>query len=135
MSKNIFVNLPVNDLDRSVAFFTTLGFTFNPQFSDETGTCMIVADNIFVMLLTTEKFRGFTPGPVCDARTSTEVLVCLSVDSRAEVDAMVQKARAAGGRTFRDAQDHGFMYQHAFQDLDGHVWELVWMDPAAIDAG
>jgi predicted lactoylglutathione lyase len=123
----IFVNLPVQDLERSVKFFTALGFSFNPQFTDETATCMIVADDIFVMLLTRQKFASFTPKPVADAHATTEVLVALSVDSREAVDAMVAKAVAAGGATYNEPQDHGFMYAHGFQDLDGHIWELVFM--------
>lgn len=127
MSRKIFVNLPVGDLERSVRFFTELGFSFNPQFTDETATCMIVSDDIFVMLLTEEKFRTFTPKPVCDATRSTEVLVCLSCDSRQELDDTVRKAVAAGGTTYNEPQDHGFMYAHGFQDPDGHIWELVHM--------
>ena len=127
MASQIFVNLPVKDLDRSVRFFTSLGFTFNPTFTDETATCMIVAENIFVMLLTEKKFREFTPKPVCDATKATEVLVCLALDSRGEVDAMVAKAMAGGGTTYNEPKDHGFMYQHGFQDPDGHIWELVHM--------
>jgi predicted lactoylglutathione lyase len=132
MSTKIFVNLPVADLQRSVKFFTALGYAFNPQFTDETATCMIVSDDIFVMLLTEEKFRSFTPKALCDAKRNTEVLVALSCESREAVDAMVRKAVAAGGSTYSAAQDHGFMYQHGYQDPDGHIWELVWMDPAAL---
>ncbi len=132
MATNIFVNLPVKNLKESVAFFTKLGFTFNPQFTDETATCMIVGEDIFVMLLTHEKFKTFTPKPICDATKSTEVLVCLSVDSRPKVDEMVAQAVAAGGTTYNQPQDHGFMYGHGFQDLDGHIWELVYMEPSAI---
>ena len=127
MASQIFVNLPVKDLDRSVRFFTNLGFTFNPTFTDETATCMIVADNIFVMLLTEAKFREFTPKPICDATRATEVLVCLALGSRAEVEHMVAKAVTGGGTTYREPQDHGFMFQHFFQDPDGHIWELVHM--------
>jgi hypothetical protein len=127
MSKQIYVNLPVKDLNRTRDFFAQLGFTFNEQFSDETATCMVVAENIFVMLLTEEKFKAFTPKPICDAREATEVLVCLSADSREEIDRMVRQAVAAGGSTYSEAQDHGFMYGHGFQDLDGHIWELVHM--------
>jgi predicted lactoylglutathione lyase len=130
MSTQIFVNLPVADLKASIAFFTRLGFSFNPQFTDETATCMIVADTIFVMLLTHEKFASFTPKPISDARTATEVLIALSRDSREAVDAMVREAVAAGGSIYNDPQDHGFMYGHGFQDLDGHIWELFHM-PAA----
>lgn len=132
MNTKIFVNLPVTNLPKSIEFFTALGFTFNPQFTDETATCMIVSDDIFVMLLTHEKFRTFTPRPICDATKSTEVLVTLSRESRAQVDDMVRKAVAAGGTTYNDPQDHGFMYGHGFQDLDGHIWELVYMEPSAI---
>jgi hypothetical protein len=132
MSKQIFVNLPVKDLRRSVAFFTRLGFTFNPKFTDENATCMIVGDNIFVMLLVEKFFKTFTPKALCDATKQTEVIVCLSVDNRKEVDDLVGKAVAAGGTTPRKAQDHGFMYQHGFQDPDGHLWELVHMEPGAM---
>jgi len=134
MSKKIFVNLPVKDLDKSVDFFTKLGFTFNPQFTDETATCMIVSDDIFVMLLTEKKFGEFAPNPVADTKKNTEVLVCLSADSREEVDEMVKKAKAAGGTIYSEPQDHGFMYGHGFQDLDGHVWELAYMDMSAMPA-
>lgn len=123
----IFVNLPVEDLKRSVEFFTALGFSFNPQFTDETATCMIVSEENFVMLLTREKFAGFTPKPIADAHATTEVLVALSMDNREAVDAMVAKAVAAGGTTYNEPQDHGFMYAHGFQDPDGHIWELFFM--------
>ena len=132
MATKIFVNLPVKDLDKSVAFFKQLGFTFNPQFTDETATCMIVSDDIFVMLLTHAKFREFTPNQIADARSTTEVLVCLSRESRSDVDEIVRKAVAAGGSTYNKPQDHGFMYAHGFQDPDGHIWEVMWMDPAAV---
>lgn len=133
MSTQIFVNLPVKNLQPSIEFFTQLGFSFNPQFTDETATCMIVSDSIFVMLLTHEKFKTFTPNAICDATQSTEVLVCLSVDSRAKIDEMVRQAVASGGTTYKEPQDHGFMYAHGFQDLDGHIWELVYMEPGAVD--
>jgi len=110
MPTEIFVNLPVKDLKKSIAFFTMLGFTFNAQFTDETATCMIVGENIFVMLLTEAKFKAFTPKPICDATKSTEVLVALSSESRANVDEMVRKAVAAGGSTYNKPQDHGIMY-------------------------
>jgi predicted lactoylglutathione lyase len=135
MSTQIFVNLPVRELPRSVAFFTALGFRFNPQFTNEKGTCMIVSENhSYVMLLAQEFFQTFTPKPVADASRSTEVLLCLSCDSRAEVDAQVARAVAAGATTPNPPQDHGFMYQHGFQDLDGHLWELVHMDMNAVPA-
>lgn len=127
MSTQIFVNLPVNDLQASIAFFTRLGFTFNPQFTDDTATCMIVSDTIFVMLLTHDKFKTFTPKPISNAKTSTEVLLAISRDSREAVDTMVREAVAAGGTTYNQPQDHGFMYAHGFQDLDGHIWELLYM--------
>jgi predicted lactoylglutathione lyase len=130
MASKIFVNLPVKDLDNSVQFFTQLGFTFNLKFTDETASCMIVSDDIFVMLLTGEKFKTFTPKAICDATKSTEVLLALSMASRAKVDDMVRQAVAAGGTTYAEPKDHGFMYGHGFQDLDGHIWELRYMGPA-----
>jgi predicted lactoylglutathione lyase len=133
MATQIFVNLPVEDLNRSVAFFTALGYSFNPQFTDENATCMIVSkDHIYVMLLVEKFFQTFTTKSIVDARTSTEVLLCLSCESRAQVDELVAKAVAAGGTTPTEAKDHGFMYQHAYQDLDGHVWELMYMEPGAV---
>jgi predicted lactoylglutathione lyase len=135
MATKIFVNLPVKDLNKSVEFFTKLGYKFNPQFTDETATCMIVSDDIFVMLLTHAKFQEFTPQPICDATKSTEVLVCLSCDSKAAVDDLVKKAVAAGGKTHAEPKDYGFMYQHGYMDLDGHIWELIHMDPAAVPPG
>ncbi len=133
MATKIFVNLPVKDLKKSIDFFTQLGFTFNPQFTDETATCMIVSEENFVMLLTEEKFKSFTPKPVCDATKSTEVLLALSLESREKVDEIVRKAVAAGGTTYKEPQDHGFMYAHGFQDLDGHIWEPFFMEPSAIN--
>lgn len=134
MAIKIFVNLPVRSLVASVEFFTRLGFRFNPQFTDETATCMIVSDDIFVMLLEEARFKTFIPGEICDARKNTEVLVCLSAESREEVDEMVSKAIAAGGTTYKEPQDHGFMYGREFQDLDGHIWELFYMDPSHIQS-
>ncbi|HEY9687765.1 MAG TPA: VOC family protein [Coleofasciculaceae cyanobacterium] len=133
MMTRIFVNLPVKDLKKSIAFFTQLGYQFNPQFTDETATCMIVSDTIFVMLLTEPKFKTFTPKTICDATQSTEVLLCLSAESRENVDEMVRKAVAAGGTTYNQPQDHGAMYGHGFQDLDGHIWEIMWMDASVIN--
>ena len=132
MATDIFVNLPVRDLNKSVEFFTKLGYQFNPQFTDATATCMIVGEHIFVMLLTHDKFKTFTPKAICDATKSTEVLVCLSAGSRAKVNEIVGKAVAAGGTTYNKPQDHGFMYGHGFQDLDGHIWELIYMEPSAV---
>ena len=131
MGRQIFVNLPISNMERSQAFFSSLGFSFNPQFTNEQGACMIVADDIFVMLLTEPFFAGFTKKPVADARKATEVLLCLSCKSRDEVDSMVRTAVAAGGKTPVPAQDHGFMYSHGFEDLDGHQWELMHMEPNA----
>ena len=131
MASQIYVNLPVKDLDRSVAFFTKLGYTFNPQFTNENATCMIVGENIFVMLLVEKFFKTFTPNAICDATKSTEVIVCLSAESREKIDETVRTAVAAGGRIYKEAQDHGFMYGHGFQDPDGHIWELVYMQPRA----
>ncbi|MDZ8087323.1 MAG: VOC family protein [Nostoc sp. DedQUE12b] len=133
MSTQIFVNLPVKNLNQSIEFFTQLGFEFNSQFTDETATCMIVSENIFVMLLTYEKFKTFTPKEICDATKNTEVLVCLSFDSREQVDEIVRKAVAAGGTTYNEPQDHGFMYGHGFADLDSHIWEIIYMEPSAIN--
>ncbi|NOT83724.1 MAG: VOC family protein [Methylococcaceae bacterium] len=133
MSRQIFVNLPVKNLNKAMAFFTQLGFTFNPQFTDDTSTCMDISESIFAMLLTEAKFQTFTPKAICDATQSTEVLLCLSCESRAEVDDLVRKAVVAGGATYNDPQDHGFMYAHGFQDLEGHIWELIYMEPNAIN--
>ena len=132
MATKIFVNLPVKNLNESVAFFTKLGFRFNAQFTDETATCMIVSEDIFVMPLTHAKFKTFTPNEICDARKSTEALVCLSCENRAKVDEMVRAAVAARGNTYNAPQDHGFMYGHGFQDLDGHIRELIYMDPVQL---
>lgn len=135
MSQKIFVNLPVKNLKQSIDFFTKLGFSFNPQFTDETAACMIVSNDIFVMLLTYGKFKSFTPNAICDATKTTEVLVCLSGESRTSVDEMVSSAIAAGGNIYSEPQDHGFMYVHGFQDLDGHIWEIAYIEPAAIGSG
>lgn len=132
MNRKIFVNLPVWDLNKSRAFFESLGFEFNPQFSDDTAACLVISEEIYSMLLTHEKFATFSPNPIADARQVTEVLIALSCNTREEVDQLVSKACAAGGKTFNEPQDYGFMYSHAFQDLDGHVWELVWMNPEAV---
>ena len=133
MSTQIFVNLPVKDLNKSVEFFTKLGYKFNPKFTDENATCMIVADNIFVMLLVDKYFKTFMPKEICDTSKSAEVLVALSFESRAEVDEIVAKAIAAGGSTYKEPNDMGFMYQHGFQDLDGHLWEVFFMEESAVN--
>lgn len=133
MHAQIFVNLPVKDLKRSVEFFTRLGYTFNPQFTDDNATCMIVGENLFVMLLTEKFFGSFTSKAIVDTSKATESLICLSCDSQQQVDDLVARARAAGARVPRTAQDHGFMYAHGYEDLDGHTWELVHMSGAPVE--
>lgn len=128
----LFVNLPVADLQRSITFFESLGFAFNPQFTDATATCMLVGEDAYVMLLTREKFTAFSQRPIGDRTRETSVLLAISVESRAAVDAMVQAAIAAGGSHAVDSQDHGFMYGWSFRDPDEHHWEVFWMDPAAL---
>lgn len=137
MATQIFVNLPVKDLDKAVEFFTALGFSFNPDYTDENATCMIINDNAFVMLLVEGFFKTFTSKDIVDASGSTEAIMAFSVDSREGVDDMFNKALAAGGKESQPAQDYGFMYSHSFQDLDCHLWEVMWMDPAGppADAG
>jgi len=132
MATNIFVNLPVKDLNRSVAFFTKLGYRFNPQFTDENATCMIVDDRIYVMLLVEKFFQTFTSKTLVDAHQATEVLVALSCESREKAEELVSKAVAAGATTPMPSKDYGFMFQHGFQDLDGHLWEVFYMDPSHI---
>lgn len=131
MHKQIFVNLAVVDLPASMAFFRKLGLEFNPKFSDQNAACLILGENLFAMLLTRDYFKTFVDKPLCDPKQSTEVLVCLSCESRAEVDDLVSRAVAACGTVPREPQDYGFMYGHAFEDLDGHIWELMHMDPNA----
>ncbi|MFZ5526833.1 MAG: VOC family protein [Pseudomonadota bacterium] len=134
MPQQIFVNLPVKDLERSKAFFTHLGYSVNPQFTNEQAACIVISDTIYAMLLVEPFFQTFTKKPISDAKASTEVLLCLSCDSREQVDTLVAKALEAGGRTPMDKQDHGFMYGHGFEDLDGHQWELMFMDMSAAPA-
>lgn len=129
MASQIFVNLPVKDLKRSVDFFTKLGYTFNPQFTNASATCMVVSENIFVMLLVEPFFQTFTKKPIADARASTEVIVALAQPSRAAVEEIVGAALAAGAGHTKDVKDHGWMYEWGFEDLDGHIWEYMWMDP------
>ncbi len=128
MSKMIFVNLPVVDLAAAKTFYEAIGATNNPQFTDETAACMVFSDTIHVMLLTHEKFAQFTPKPIADAHRTSEVLICISADSRSDVDSITEAALAAGGREPRDKQDYGFMYSRSFEDPDGHIWEPMWMD-------
>ena len=130
MASQMFVNLPVKDLKRSVDFFTALGFSFNPQFTDDNATCMIVSEHNFVMLLVEPFFQSFTKKAISDAKRQTDVLVAFSCDSRAAVDEIVAKAAAAGAATPMPPQDLGFMYQHGFEDLDGHQWEFFYMESA-----
>ncbi len=134
MATRIFVNLPVKDLPAAKRFWAALGYSFDPRFTNDTGGGLIISDTIFAMLLTEPFFKGFAPGGIADTSKVNEVLIALSFDSREEVDAIVAKAVAAGGRTYSEPKDHGFMYQHGFQDLDGHVWEVFWMDPNASPA-
>ena len=134
MSKMIFVNLPVADLARSIAFYEAIGATRNPQFSDDTAACMVLSDTIHVMILTHEKFGQFTPKRIADAHETSEVLICISCDSREDVDEMTEQALAHGGREPRGAQDHGFMYGRSFEDPDGHIWEPMFMDMEAAKA-
>jgi predicted lactoylglutathione lyase len=132
MATKIFVNLPVKNLDKAVAFFTQLGYSFNPDFTDENATSMIISDDIYVMLLVEPFFKTFIRKDVADATKTAEVILCLSADSREQVDEMVSKALAAGGTVPNDKQDHGWMYSHGFQDLDGHLWEIAYMDVTAM---
>lgn len=132
MSTKIFVNLPVKDLDASKAFFTALGYSFNPQFTDENAACLVISEHIYSMLLVEPFFKNFTKKSIADASTTTEAVICLSAESREEVDALVDKALAAGGSPSSETQDQGVMYGRGFQDPDGHLWEIMWMDPAAI---
>jgi len=132
--RQIFVNLPINDMARSQAFFKALGLTFNQRFTNEKGACLEIGDNFYAMLLVEPFFQGFTKKPISDAQKATEVILALSVDSRSEAEEVVRKAVAAGATTPNAPQDHGFMYQHGFADLDGLQWELFWMDEAAAPA-
>ena len=135
MPKMIFVNLPVSDLARATAFYEAVGAKKNEQFSDGTASCMVFSDTIYAMLLTHDKFRQFTPKQIADAKKVSEVLICLSADNREGVDEMVGKAKAAGGIVDPcPKQDYGFMYGRSFEDPDGHIWEVMWMDLAAATA-
>ncbi|MDP9138146.1 MAG: VOC family protein [Pseudomonadota bacterium] len=135
MTTKIFVNLAVKDLDKSMAFFKSLGFSFNPQFTDKTAACMVISDDIFAMLLTHAKIRQFTKKKIADAHETTEVLTALSVDSKAKVHETVDKAIKAGAKEAREPQDYGFMFGRSFEDPDGHIWEVFWMDPAHVRNG
>jgi predicted lactoylglutathione lyase len=132
MASKIFINLAVKDLKKSIDFFTTLGFSFNPQFTDEQATCMIIGENIFVMLVTEQRFKDFTKKEICNANKNTEVLLAMDAESKEKVDEMVKNAVDAGGSIYMEPQDHGWMYGHSFADLDGHQWEIFYMDESAI---
>lgn len=132
-SRMLFVNMAVEDLERTVDFFTALGFAFDPRFTDESTTCMIISDQACAMLMTKARFQDFTSKQLCDAPTHAEALFALSCDSREEVEQLVATALANGGKPAEEPQDLGFMYGHSFQDPDGHVWEVLWMDPAALE--
>jgi predicted lactoylglutathione lyase len=131
MPTQIFLNFPVNDLPKTKEFFAALGYTFNPQFTDDNAACMVISDTIYVMLLTKPFFKGFTKKQIADSST-IEAITAVSVDSREEVDDKFTKALAAGGKKHNEAQDHGWMYSQSIEDLDGHIWEFVWMDPKGI---
>lgn len=136
MTKQIFVNLPVKDLKRSIDFFTQLGFSFNLQFTDEKAACLIINDgSIYAMLLTEPMFKKFTKKEIADATKTTEVLIAIDIETKEKVDELVKKAADAGGSIYADAQDHGWMYQHGFADPDGHQWELLYMDMDKVPKG
>ena len=133
MATKIFVNLPVQDLKKSMHFFEKLGYTFNKQFTDEKAACLVISEDIYAMLLRQEFFQTFLRNTtIADAKSTTEALIALSADSRSQVDELVDKALAAGATKVREPDDHGFMYARSFHDLDGHIWEIIWMDPSTI---
>ncbi|MBJ6988546.1 MULTISPECIES: glyoxalase/bleomycin resistance/extradiol dioxygenase family protein [unclassified Devosia] len=135
MPEMIFINVPVRDLPAAMAYYRALGFAHNPQFTDETAACVVISETIFVMLLTHDKFRFFSPNPISDTKSSTSALYALSRESRADVDKIAEAGLAAGGREYRDIQDLGFMYSRAIADLDGHVWEYMYMDMSQMGQG
>jgi len=134
MTKNLFLNLPVRDVQRSIGFFRQLGYGFNAQFTNEKAACLVISEHINVMLVGEQLFAGFTPRAIADARVGTEMIAALAVDSRAEVDELMEKALAAGAASLMPVQDHGFMYQRGFEDPDGHLWEVFYMDPDYVQA-
>ncbi len=134
MATQIYINLPVKNLEASKEFFKKLGLSFDAQFTDDTAACLVIGENIYAMLLTEAKFRTFTPNAICDTNRFTEVLVCISVERRELVDEMVKKAVAGGGMIFKAPEDYGFMYGHGFQDLDGHIWEVIAFEKSASPA-
>ena len=136
MATKIFVNLPVKDLNKSVDFYAGLGYQVNPQFTDEKAACLVISDEIYAMLLTEPFFKTFIPGrDISDATKQTEVLVALSADTKEQVNQLADKALAAGGKKWRDPDDYGFMYSRSFEDPDGHIWEILWMDPSHVQQG
>jgi predicted lactoylglutathione lyase len=135
MNRKLFVNIAVADLGRAVDFFSGLGFEFDPRFTDESATCMLIGEDAYAMLLVNERFQDFTTKEIADSATQTEAILALSADSREEVDDFAEKALATGGRPANDPMDMGFMYSRSFQDPDGHLWEVFWMDPAAVEQG
>jgi predicted lactoylglutathione lyase len=135
MSTKLFINLPVEDLERSMAFYNALGFTFNAQFTDHTAACMVISEHNYAMLLTHEKFKSFATKPLPNAHETTGVLIAISLDSRQVVDDMAARAVGAGGREARPKADYGFMVQRTFEDPDGHTWEPFWMDPSHVTTG
>ena len=134
-SRKLFVNIAVADLDRAVAFFTGLGFEFDPRFTDETATCMLIGEDAYAMLLVRDRFQDFTEKAIADSTEQTEAILALSAESREEVDGLVDKALATGATPANDPMELGFMYGRSFQDPDGHQWEVFWMDPAAVEQG
>jgi predicted lactoylglutathione lyase len=132
LSRKLFVNLGVRDLEASIEFFSELGFAFDPRFTDESATCMILSEEAFVMLLVEDRFKDFTSKALCDAGTHTEAILAISAESREQVDVLVDTALDCGGRPANEPMDHGFMYGRSFQDVDGHLWEVIWMDPDAL---
>jgi uncharacterized protein len=134
-SRLIFVNVPVADLEASMAFFRALGFEFDPRFTDDTAACMVVSEQAYVMLLRSDRFADFTDRPVADADAATEAILAVSAESREDVNAFADAALGAGGAPAKDPQDYGFMYSRSFNDLDGHLWEVMWMDPVAVEKG
>lgn len=135
MISKIFVNLPVKDLDKSMAFFKAIGFSFNPQFTDKTAACMVMSEDIYAMLLTHDKVKQFTGKQIADAHKTTEVLTALAVESKAKVNELADKAVKAGSKEPRQPQDYGFMFARSFEDPDGHIWEVFWMDPTHVQKG
>ena len=132
MATKIFVNLPVKDLNQSKEFFTKIGFTINEQFTDASAACVVITEDIYAMILTHEKFKDFTPKQIADATQTSEVIIALSFDSKEKVNELADTALNLGATIAKDPQDHGFMFSRSFSDLDGHIWELFWMDPAAV---